>query len=103
MRPPYYRRVRHRTIRAATVAFMSSPERAWPNIHRHPLDLLMFDPPPTSASNAELILDVKHPCPHCRIFILVSAPTPAVRHAMRALEVDVYDAYLENQRRCPWS
>lgn len=74
----------------AEIVCEGTPEAAWLRSQQQPFDILIVDPLPQSSLGPLLIQLVREQSPACRIVVLSSAPTPALRRKMNELNVDVY-------------
>lgn len=79
-----------RSLPTATVTVTTDPAHPWARNQPEPLDVLIIDPPPHRPAGTQLIRRARATWPGVVVIVLASAPTPALRRALRELAVDVY-------------
>lgn len=81
-----------------TLELAASPDRGMAAMEQRCPDVLIVDPAPFGRRGLALIRRQRVECAGCRIVVLASAPTPALRQQMHDLRVD---AYLEKPAPMP--
>lgn len=83
---------------SATIACERTAQAAWLQFQRIRPHLLVIDPSPFGPEGLLLIQLLRQQHPDCRVVVLASMPTPALRRKLADLAID---AYLEKPAPLP--